>query len=324
MKKIIRSFTLIGIISVMCSICFFASAVGEPRFEVSSAEGKIGDQITIDVSIVDSPSFGGMTYEMKYDNVALELISYEKKLGGDYCVSSAVDTYPDKMSFIYAGLANITGDGVLVTLTFRIKDTAPVGDTAVSIIPEDGTLYYYDGQTEIDFTMDSAEGAVTILENELSYTAPVLSDKLSMKVTGSYGIRVLATVTPEQRSYAKEYGYIVTKATDAGADGPTFDDARYANGVAYKADGSTDIQYAVHTNGDIDFTGLMINIPLSERTTELCVRTYIKIDINGESKTFYGDTMTVTLRGAAAALKASAVYESLTEEEKALVNTLAA
>lgn len=133
----------------------------QASLEITDAEGQCGEQVTVAVSIKNSPGFGGMAYDVKYDNGVLKLISYSLGLGKSICTDSGVDTYPDKVNFQYAGTSNVEGDGVLVTLTFEIIGTAE-GHTGIAAIPEDGTTFYYENRTEIDFTLEDAEGTVTV------------------------------------------------------------------------------------------------------------------------------------------------------------------
>ena len=156
------------------------------------------------------------------------------------------------------------------------------------------------------------------------YSAPVLSDKLSMRVSAPYGMRLRASVTPEQRGYAEEYGCLVACSTDVGEEGLTFDTERFVYGAAFcKADG-TDIQYAVSADGTVDFTAVLIGIPFIERKTELTVRTYIKISVGENLLTFYGNSKTLSLYDAALAFKNSDAYETAAPEQKELVDALCA
>ena len=136
-------------------------AQGDPHLEVSAAEGTAGEQVTVTVSLKNSPGFGGMAYDMYYDNTVLRLVSYDLDLGSAICTDSGMDIYEDRMNFQYAHTANVTGDGTLVTLTFEIIAENPC-TTEIRIIPEEGTTFYYEGRKEIDFNLASAAGIITV------------------------------------------------------------------------------------------------------------------------------------------------------------------
>lgn len=136
------------------------------KIVVESQKDKLraGQTVQVDVSIQNNPGFGGMAYDVNYDNTVLELVSYELGIGSEICTDSGMDIYPDKMNFQYAGISNVTGDGVLVSLTFKVKDSAPVGSTTISVIPEEGTFFFYQGRVEIDFTVECEDGNIEVVE----------------------------------------------------------------------------------------------------------------------------------------------------------------
>ena len=189
MKKIVSLVTaIILLLSVAVNGAVFAQA--NPELVVSNVTGYIGDQVEIKVQLKNSPGFGGMAYDVKYDNTKLKLISYETDLGKSICTDSGKDRYPDKMNFQYAGTSNIEGDGVLVSFIFEILDVAP-GATNITVIPQIGTTFYYVGHTETDFTLDNASGSITIKTRPVPVTGIALN-----KVTASIGTSESLTLTP--------------------------------------------------------------------------------------------------------------------------------
>lgn len=189
MKKIVSLVTaIILLLSVAVNGVVFAQAA--PELVVSNVTGYIGDQVEIKVQLKNSPGFGGMAYDVKYDNTKLKLISYETDLGKSICTDSGKDRYPDKMNFQYAGTSNIEGDGVLVSFIFEILDVTP-GTTNITVIPQIGTTFYYEGHTETDFTLDNASGSVTIKTRPVPVTGIALN-----KVTASIGTGESLTLTP--------------------------------------------------------------------------------------------------------------------------------
>jgi len=134
-----------------------------PSIIVSTDTGRAGETVTVTVDMKNNPGFGGMAFDVKYDNAVLELVSYELGLGGTICTPSEVDTYADKMNFQYAGISNITGDGTIVTLTFKIKEGAAEGKAEIKVVPEDGTFFRYDGRSEVDISVLCVGGGIEIV-----------------------------------------------------------------------------------------------------------------------------------------------------------------
>ena len=180
MKRIISLFTAVILLFAVVAPNGIVFAQGQPYLEISDAEGEYGEQITVEVSLENSPGFGGMAYDITYDNSVLKLISYTLDLGKNICTDSGVDTYNDKVNFQYAGTSNIEGDGILVALTFEIIG-ANAGSTDITVIPEDGTTFYYEGRTEIDFTLQNAVGTVTVKVKPVSVTGVTIDETLSLK-----------------------------------------------------------------------------------------------------------------------------------------------
>ena len=135
-----------------------------PMIIVDTVNGRAGETVTVTVSMKNNPGFGGMAYDIKYDSASLELVSYEIGLGNGICTDSGVGTYTNKVNLQYAGTSNITGDGALVTLTFKIKDSAPEGTALISVAPEDGTFFTYDGRNEKDFQVSCVNGGIKVVK----------------------------------------------------------------------------------------------------------------------------------------------------------------
>lgn len=162
MKKMIGAILAAVILLSAFHPGLFALAVSGPVLEIAGGEGQPGQHVAVTVSIRNSIGFGGMAYDVRFDPTVLKAVSVELGLGSDICVSSGVDTYEDKINFQYAGISNVEGDGVLVTIVFEI--IAPEAcATDITVVVEEGTAFYYDGRTEIDLTLETAGGLITVL-----------------------------------------------------------------------------------------------------------------------------------------------------------------
>ncbi len=166
--------TSTGIKTYTCTVCgktktetipkLPASPANAPTLVVESVSGRKGDTVTVNVLIKNNPGFGGMAYDLKFDDSVLELTNCTLNLGANICTNSGVGTYSNKINFQYAGTANVTGDGVLATLTFKIKDSAVKGNYSITAVPEIGTSFTYSGRSEVDFTLYTSNGNVNVTE----------------------------------------------------------------------------------------------------------------------------------------------------------------
>lgn len=160
MKKAISFLTAMAmLISVLCMGMTGFAAEG-PVLEISGGEKFPGEDITITVSLKNNTTgFGGMAFDVTYDNNVLEV----KESNPGIFTGSQIGAYEDKMNYQYAAAANTAaGDTTLVSLTFKIKENAPLGNSTVSVIPGEGTVFYYDGQEEKDIVLESANATVLV------------------------------------------------------------------------------------------------------------------------------------------------------------------
>lgn len=195
MKKIISIITAaVLLLSVAVNGVVFAQT--EPELNVTSVSGYIGEQVEVSVQLKNSLGFGGMAYDVTYDNTKLKLISYEKDLGKNICTDSGKDRYPNKMNFQYAGISNIEGDGVLVSFVFELLDVTPC-TTEVKVIPEEGTTFYYVGQVETDFTLENTSGTVTINARPVPVTGIALDKETASIGTGDGTLTLTPIFAPE-------------------------------------------------------------------------------------------------------------------------------
>lgn len=161
MKRMLMMLTMATVLAAVLSINSVAFAAEEAYFEISDASGITGDQVEVEVSLRNSPGFGGMAYDVIYDNTALKLVSYERELGSEICTDSGKDRFLNKVNFQYSAVYNIEDDGVLVKFVFEIIGTEP-GTAEIKVVPEEGTSFYYDGRKEIDFALETAQGSIII------------------------------------------------------------------------------------------------------------------------------------------------------------------
>jgi len=192
-------------------------AQNAPYLEASSVNGQSGDQIEISISIKNNPGFGGIAYDVIYDNTALELVSYELGLGSAICVDSGIGTYDNKVNFQYAGIQGVEGDGVLVKLVFKILAEAPC-TAEVTVAPIEGSNFYYEGQKEILFSLATVSATVTVEEPEIipSVGETMLGYNLTMQGSGSgdIGVNLNFSANEALRGDAEAYVKVLYKGKE--------------------------------------------------------------------------------------------------------------
>ena len=153
-----------------------------------------------------------------------------------------------------------------------------------------------------------------------SYGAAVIGENKDIRLTGKTGIRFNSLIDTFKRDYAFEYGFLVAVADELGDNELTFDyEGNKINGVAYDAD--TDI-FSDHDDDYYVFSGVVHSIPGEKYSTELVARTYVKYICDEKTVIVYGNTETTSVNLSASAIRNNEIYESLTEEQKVILETM--
>ena len=136
MKKFFLASVLL--MAVLCVAVLGASADGSGTatpltLSVSSPSAMAGDTVQVTVSVTGNPGFNAIKLYAGYDTSALALVGVTDGglFAGLFQPGEKLTTQP--FPLYWAGTGNTTGTGVLVTLTFRVLETATPGSTAVSV-----------------------------------------------------------------------------------------------------------------------------------------------------------------------------------------------
>lgn len=146
-KKICSVFTaLLMLISVVFSVpATSVFAAGTPTLSAESKTVDTGSQFTVNVNIANASSVYNGNFTLQYDSSKLEVESY--KYGSIFnehtrnCNLNYQST-GNQIRFTFSGAYSLTGDGILVTFTFRAKEnisgTSSLNFTAYKIYDENG------------------------------------------------------------------------------------------------------------------------------------------------------------------------------------------
>ncbi len=132
MKKIICLLTTL--ILLVGLLAFSASAAGNGSLSVTGASGKQGDTVTLSVNLNSNPGLISMKFTVSYPS-DLELVSVQNSglLGGWTTPSPTISSpYTVRWADSLAP-ANSTATGKILTLKFKIKDTATPGAKTVTL-----------------------------------------------------------------------------------------------------------------------------------------------------------------------------------------------
>ena len=151
MKKIISLLVVATLLVVGMAISAFAA--DSTTITVEKVTAAAGSELTMEVSITGNPGFAAAKFTVEYDETALTLVSVDAT---GYLLDGATI---NNGIVAFAKTANVTGDGVLFTVTFTVNEEAAEGDYAVSVTL--GKFIQAD-RTAIDYTVEA--GAVTVAD----------------------------------------------------------------------------------------------------------------------------------------------------------------
>ena len=118
----------------------FASS---PTIGISSAEAQPGDSVDLTVSITGNPGITSIDFSVQYDAKQFELTAKKNgKLLGGTMNSQTLDKVPYYCGWINSlQKENCKENGVLITLTFKVKDGAVNGKQEISFTQSSVTGY---------------------------------------------------------------------------------------------------------------------------------------------------------------------------------------
>ena len=164
-RKWYRQLIIMLLLLLMCPV--IASAATSGKIVASEVHGKAGDTVTVDIRLENNPGIISAAVEVYYDTSKLDLISVEnKKMMPESSFSKNYDSYPYCASWTDAYSSdNMSEDGVLMTMTFKILDDAKVGTAPIEVKFDPANMFNCNIQTQA-FT--AVDGAVIISapENE--------------------------------------------------------------------------------------------------------------------------------------------------------------
>ncbi len=132
-------------------------------------EAKAGDWLEIPVTVSHNPGVISLKVEVSYDASVLTL---EKTQAGDFkgVSFSPLTNNPVTVNWMNALQGNNTTNGILAVLAFRVKETAKVGEAALTLTANPDDIFNND-ITPTPFAL--VNGGVTVLGEDLSPEPPL-------------------------------------------------------------------------------------------------------------------------------------------------------
>ena len=135
------------------TIPHFIDPENAAQLVISAPTALVGETVQITVSIKNNPGFGAVAFALPIDTDLFEFVEFSTS--GSICRQFGICDFDSKVNkFKFNGLGNgiadITSDGLLVTITLRVKDTVEAGNyTFNAIVDKKNTASSYEGPIEV-------------------------------------------------------------------------------------------------------------------------------------------------------------------------------
>ncbi len=135
MKKLLSVLLVIFLLASVPLAAFAQEASGEPQLIVSTVQAMPGEEVSLTITLLNNPGIGVLNPKFVFDETVLEWIGYEQGGLTGWTVT--------KRAGVWLGNADSEFNGVILTLRFKVLDSAAGGFTEVSLICKEGDAYNY-------------------------------------------------------------------------------------------------------------------------------------------------------------------------------------
>lgn len=191
------------------------------------------------------------------------------------------------------------------------------------------TQSFYANTMGFDFVniwyMSNSENVPCLRTVAKSHGAAITGSGKELRLNSKPGLRFRSEIEMFKRDYGFEYGVLVARKDELQEKGLKDDDLTFdytgkkVVGVAY--DSTTD-KFFEKDDDNVIFTAVVHSIAPEHYDIEIVARTYIKFICDGETVVAYGNTQSSSINLSAKALKDSTAYDSLTDSQKEILETM--
>ncbi len=163
MKRIAKLITLILAASLVFG-AFGISAYAEnsATITVGTAKASAGETVKVDVSISDCSGFSSYTIHITYDSEYVTAVEAKKGINAMLYMPNLTVGGRKEIAIVGGDVSNITQNGVIATITFKIADDFPGGITEVPLKIVTNKITEYNGSKDVAITSRSVDGKLII------------------------------------------------------------------------------------------------------------------------------------------------------------------
>ena len=163
MKKVSKLISLILAFALAaCAFGVVAYADGTPTVTVGSAQASAGETVKVDVVLSDCAQFSSYTIRVSYDSEYVTVVEAKKRVSKGIYQSNPSVGGNKELLIVGGDVNNITENGALATIEFKISEDYPGGVTEVPLIITQCKLTEYKNQKDIEFATQRVDGKLVI------------------------------------------------------------------------------------------------------------------------------------------------------------------
>lgn len=132
-------------------------AASTPKVSVQTVSATAGDEVSVTVTLSGNTGFSDLSIELDYDPAILTLVQAEQNALTSRCLKSQNLTDRPYSLIWVSGTSLCEANGTLATLTFRISEDAPSGNTPISVSFYKGRQGNYEDGVNVNYRMDSEQ-----------------------------------------------------------------------------------------------------------------------------------------------------------------------
>ena len=135
MKKLICLLLSVLLLGSLSLPAFAQGTGGEPQLIVSTENAMPGDEVAVSITIQNNPGIGVINPKFVFDSSRLQWLGYEEGGLKGWTVTEKAG--------VWLGNSDSSFNGVILTLRFKVLETAPEGLAEVRLVCGDGDAYNY-------------------------------------------------------------------------------------------------------------------------------------------------------------------------------------
>ncbi len=177
-KILVKTTALILSVIMLLSLSNGIFAIEDAAIVVSSATAKVGEEVSVTLSLENNPGLVSMTLRVSWDSSALTLTKVTD--GGIIGATAHKPELKTPYTLVWVNdmaTTNFTEDGVIVTLTFEVSESAEAGEYPITVSYDYDNYDIYDKDVEL-VKFEVKSGAVTVGDGSTSALGDVNGDGL--------------------------------------------------------------------------------------------------------------------------------------------------